>query len=221
MIPKQFERNVMSLGKENQIKLFNSTVSIIGMGGLGGFVLEHLVRLGVGHIKIVDKDVFEESNLNRQILSDANSLGKPKVEVAKIRAKNINKEVIIDSFEAEFNEESAQDILKESDVAVDALDNNNSRALLFRMAKSLGIPVVHAAVSMTSGEVRVFFPEDELNDFKKNKGTEEYRGTISPTVAIAASIQAMEVVKILINKGKVLKAGMYFDLMDNFYSVIE
>ncbi|MEO1784676.1 HesA/MoeB/ThiF family protein [Thermodesulfobium sp. 4217-1] len=220
MIAKQFERNVMSLGKENQIKLFNSTVSIVGMGGLGGFVLEHLVRLGVGHIKIVDKDVFDESNLNRQILSDVNSLGKPKVEIAKIRAKSINKEVIIDSFEAGFNEESAGEILRGSSVVVDALDNNNSRSLLFRIAKSLGIPVVHAAVSMTSGEIRVFFPEDEIIDFKKNRGTEEYRGIISPTVAVAASIQAMEVVKILINKGNVLKVGMYFDLMDNFYSVI-
>ncbi|AWB10480.1 Molybdopterin or thiamine biosynthesis adenylyltransferase [Thermodesulfobium acidiphilum] len=220
MISKQFEKNVMTLGKENQIKLFHSTVSIVGMGGLGGFVLEHLVRLGVGHIKIVDKDIFEESNLNRQILSDNNSLGKPKVEIAKIKAKNINKKIIIDSFETEFNEDTADKILKGSNVAVDALDNNNSRSLLFRVAKSLGIPVVHAAVSMTSGEVKVFFPEDKIIDFKKNKGTEEHMGVISPTVAIAASIQAMEVVKILTNKGNVLKKGFYFDLMDNFYSVI-
>lgn len=219
MISKQFERNVMSLGEENQIKLFNSTVSIIGMGGLGGFVLEHLVRLGVGHIKIIDNDVFDESNLNRQILSDGDSLGIPKVEIAKSRAKKINKEIIIDSFKAEFNEEIAIQILKGSDVAVDALDNNNSRSLLFKNAKSLGIPVVHAAVSMTSGEVRVFFPDDKIVDFKKNKGTEEFLGTISPTVAVAASIQAMEVVKIIINEGIVLKDGIYFDLMSNFYSV--
>ncbi|AEE14780.1 UBA/THIF-type NAD/FAD binding protein [Thermodesulfobium narugense DSM 14796] len=220
MISKQFEKNIMTLGEEDQTKLFQSTVSIIGMGGLGGFVLEHLVRLGVGHIKIVDKDVFEESNLNRQILSDMNSLGRQKVEIAKIRAKNINKEVIIDSFDTEFTEKNAIEILKGSNVAVDALDNNNSRLLLFKIAKSLGIPVVHAAVSMTSGEVRVFFPEDEIIDFKKNKGTEEYKGTISPTVAVAASIQAMEVVKILTNKGSMLKNGLYFDLKDNFYSVI-
>lgn len=219
MISKQFERNVMSLGEENQIKLFNSTVSIIGMGGLGGFVLEHLIRLGVGHIKVIDNDVFDESNLNRQILSDRDSLGIPKVEIAESRAKKINKEIIIDSFKAEFNEGIAIQILKGSDVAVDALDNNNSRSLLFKNAKSLGIPVVHAAVSMTSGEVRVFFPDDKIVDFKKNKGTEKFLGTISPTVAVAASIQAMEVVKIIINEGTVLRDGIYFDLMSNFYSV--
>jgi molybdopterin/thiamine biosynthesis adenylyltransferase len=219
VISKQFERNIMSLGKENQIKIFNSTVSIIGMGGLGGFVLKHLVRLGIGHIKIIDKDVFDESNLNRQILSDRNSIGKPKVDIAKVRAKSINKEVLIDSFNAEFNEENAQDVLKESDVAVDALDNNNSRLILLKEAKKLKIPVVHAAVSMTSGKIRVFSPDDEIVDFKKNKGTEEYLGTISPTVAVAASIQAMEVVKLLTNAGKVLKDGIYFDLMNNFFSI--
>ncbi|WP_448590241.1 HesA/MoeB/ThiF family protein [Thermodesulfobium sp.] len=219
MISKQFERNIMSLGEENQIKLFHSTVSIIGMGGLGGFVLEHLVRLGIGHIKIVDKDIFDESNLNRQILSDINSLGKSKVEIAKSRAKSINKEVTIDSFETEFNEYTAAEILKGSDVAVDALDNNNSRLILLRESKKLKIPVVHAAVSMTSGKIKVFLPDDEIVDFKKNKGTEVYLGTISPTVAVAASIQAMEVIKLLTNTGKVLKDGIYFDLMNNFYIV--
>src|SRR5512144_2796704 len=82
LLPARYQRNRKTLSTADQLKLFRSTVAVIGCGGLGGYVVEELARLGVGRLKAIDPDIFEEHNLNRQLMSTITALGQPKVEAA-------------------------------------------------------------------------------------------------------------------------------------------
>ena len=89
----RYERNIPSLTEAESELLRTKKVAVIGCGGLGGYIIEQLARLGIGTIRIVDGDVFEESNLNRQLFSDMNVLGKPKTEVSQARVAAVNPDV--------------------------------------------------------------------------------------------------------------------------------
>ena len=90
LLPARYQRNRSMLSITDQLQLFRSRIAVIGCGGLGGYIIEELARLGVGHIVAIDPDVFEEHNLNRQLLATPASLGKAKVEAAAARVNEIN-----------------------------------------------------------------------------------------------------------------------------------
>lgn len=138
----QFSRTELLIGKEGIEKLQNSKVAIFGIGGVGSFVVEGLVRAGVGSFVLVDKDVVDITNLNRQIIATQETVGMPKVEVAKARILNINSNAKVE-IKQEFFMPSSNEILDESvDYIVDAVDTVTAKIELVLRANKLNIPII-------------------------------------------------------------------------------
>jgi molybdopterin/thiamine biosynthesis adenylyltransferase len=218
----RYERNMNMLSKEENERLRSFKVCVVGCGGLGGYVIEMLGRLGIGHITAVDKDAFEESNLNRQILSNVNNLGQYKALEAKRRMETVNPDVVVDSIIAEFNDKNAEGILKGHNLVIDALDNIQSRLMLQDICEKLNIPLIHGAIAGWYGQVTTILPGDKtLNNIYKNKvqrGIEKDLGNPSFTPALVASIQVSEALKVLLGRGDLLrKEVLYIDTYTQEY----
>jgi len=210
IIPKRYLRNIGTIGIDGQKKLLSSLVAVVGAGGLGGFIIELLARAGVGRITVIDGDLFEENNLNRQLLAIEKNIGKEKVQSAKERIATINSAVEVEAIFGFLTEEKGREILSSATVICDALDNISSRRILGRLSRRLGVPLVHGAVAGFIGEVTTIFPEDpgiELiyGEEDIDRGEEELVGNLPATVAAVASFQVQEVIKIITGRGKPLR----------------
>ena len=221
ILPYRYIRNLESITIDEQLKLLESRVSVIGAGGLGGQAIILLARLGIGNLVVVDYDEFDESNLNRQALCTVDVIGKSKAETAKETIAKINPAVNVTAFHSRLCNSNAEIILSESDVIVDALDNISDRLSLDNWAKKLGIPLVHGAVAGFEGQVMTIFPGDRgmENVYGKNRNATQEKspvsilGVPSVTPAIIASYQIIEVVKILLNREDMFRDMLvYMDL---------
>lgn len=208
LLPARYQRNRQTISVEQQLRLFQSRVVVIGCGGLGGYVVEQLARLGVGTIVAIDPDVFEEHNLNRQILSTVASLGRPKVEVAAERIAQVNPAITLIARREAFARDRA-DLLTDSDAVVDALDSIPTRLDLSAVCAHMGLPLVHAAIAGWYGQVITEFPgAPMLERLYRNatpKGAEQKLGNPAFTPAVMASLQTAEICKILLSMGRPLR----------------
>lgn len=197
------------LSREENLSLQKKRVLVVGCGGLGGHIIEQLARLGVGHITAVDSDVFDETNLNRQLLSHAENIGKSKVLAAKEHVARVNPNIELNALQVFLDENNALEITKGYDVICDALDSVDSRLLLQKYAAINNTPLVHGAIAGWYGQVTTIFPNDKTLDniyhTSRNKGIEQELGNPSFTPALVASIEVSEVLKILTGKGKLLR----------------
>ena len=220
LLPVRYHRNGNTISLDQQLILFRSHVAVIGSGGLGGFVIEQLARLGVGKITAVDPDVFEEHNLNRQLLSSPDALGKPKVDAALARVREINPAVTLYPICDAFSKDNGLEMLKGVNLVVDALDSITVRRELADICEQLGVPLVHGAIGGWYGHVATQFPgESTLNKIYGRssgaKGVERGLGNPSFTPAFTASLEVSEVCKILIGKGTPLRnRQMHINLFD-------
>ena len=214
---ERYLRNQDAISEVEQASLALNRVLVLGCGGLGGMVIECLARIGVGHLRVVDGDLFEASNLNRQLLCSTMNLGRPKTLAAKQRVMAVNPLVEVDAVQADLTAENALELLADCDVAVDCLDNIPARLVLQQAAKTTGIPVVHGAVAGWFGRICVIQPgEDLLNvlypEAEEAQGEEQQMGTLSFTAALTASWQAAETVKLLLGKpglsGEILEVDL-------------
>ena len=229
IIPERYTRNMKMLTSGDQLKLLGATVSIVGLGGLGGTVTEMLARLGVGRLKLIDGDVFEDSNLNRQVTSRIANIGMPKADAARKRVLEINSGTTVESHRLFLEEANAPELIQDSDVVVDCLDSLNSRYYLAAACRRIAAPLVVAAVAGLAGQVTVFFPED--SDFEAvygvpgeipDKGVETRLGNLAPIVGMIANIECAEVVKILLGRGRPLRNRMLLvDLMDSTFETVD
>lgn len=137
----QFDRTIALVGEEQIQQLKQKKVAVFGLGGVGSFVVESLVRAGVGHLIVVDKDVVDITNLNRQLYALHSTIGKAKVEVAKQRCLDINPDVIVESYQ-EFYLNKGQINLEGCDYVVDAIDNVTAKLLLIEECKEREIPII-------------------------------------------------------------------------------
>lgn len=222
----RYSRNIATLSIEENESLSKRKICVIGCGGLGGYIIEMLGRLGIGYITAVDGDVFEESNLNRQILSDVEVLGMEKAFIAKQRMLKVNPLIKIAAITERLTESNGKQILSGADVVIDALDNIESRLILETLCEELNIPLVHGAIAGWYGQVSTILPGDKLlSRFYKSKdlqGAEKKYGNPSFTPALVASIQVSEVLKLLIGRGELLsKKMLLIDLLRQEYDVIE
>jgi molybdopterin/thiamine biosynthesis adenylyltransferase len=203
-----------------QLRLFRSRVAVIGCGGLGGYVIEELARLGVGQIVAVDPDVFEEHNLNRQLFATPGNLGSAKVEAAAARLSVINPAVSLTPLREAFGTGNGAAILKECHAAVDALDSIQARLQLADACEAEGIPLIHGAIGGWYGQVAVQFPGDEslrkiFQGWVEGKGIERELGNPAFTPAVVASLQVAETVKILLGAGRPLRSRqLVIDLLE-------
>ncbi len=153
------QRTTLLIGEEGVEKIRNARVIQIGCGAVGGYALEGLVRAGIGKIRAVDYDVFNESNLNRQILATTDTIGRVKVDVACERARSINPDIEIEGMNVLVNEETIPQILEgEYDIVVDAIDTLRNKTALLRYVSEMGIPTVSsmgAALHIETQAIRV------------------------------------------------------------------
>ena len=223
---KRYERNMMTLTLEENEKFKDFKVFVAGCGGLGGYLIEELGRLGIGHITAVDGDVFEESNLNRQLLAETDNLGTGKASAAKDRMARVNPEVELTPIREWITESNCKVLAQGHQIALDALDSIPSRRILEQACEELGIPLVHGAIAGWYGQVTTIFPGDRtlehLYPDQGEKGAEVELGNPSFTPAVIASIQVAEAVKVLLNKPGVLRGKLLsIDLLEQEYDVFQ
>ncbi len=206
--PLRYARNLRAFSMAEQARLLASCAAMVGLGGLGGGLLENLVRAGVGRLRAADGDVFEESNLNRQLLSDISALGAPKAAAAAARAAAVNSSVDF-SARAGFLDRAGMDALLDgADVAVDALGGLVDRPALAAAARERGIPLVTGAVAGYTIIVATVPPGApspvELLAGGGGTAAEEVLGCPSPAVMAAAALMAAEVVRLLAGRAPAL-----------------
>lgn len=215
--PYRYLRNMETISIEEQFKLSKSRVAVVGAGGLGGNVILLLARLGIGQLVVVDYDVFDETNLNRQALSNVNSLGKSKSGEAVELVGSINPGVEVLPYQVKLNTSNASEILTGSDVVVDALDNIPDRFVVEKVCKKLRIPLVHGALAGFEGQIMTIFPGDpglkhlygnESAGSDRSKSPESVLGVPAPIPSLIATLQIMEVFKIILKRGKVFRNVM-------------
>ena len=139
---KQFSRTEVLIGKERVEKLQNSKVAIFGIGGVGSYVVEGLARAGIGSFILIDKDVVDETNINRQIIATKKTIGIPKVEVARQRILDINPNAKIEIREEFFLPESIDFFDKKIDYVIDCVDTITAKIEIIVRAKKHNIPVI-------------------------------------------------------------------------------
>jgi len=223
IIPERYVRNFKTLDFAGQTGLLESSAAVVGLGGLGGLVLELLARAGVGRIKAADFDRFEESNLNRQFLATGKTIGTAKTEAAKLRVQDINPSVEFTAAEERLGPGELADFLKGADLAMDCLGGLDTRLDLQRAAAKANIPLVTAAVAGWSGYVAVVMPGDFGPSEMMGQGSpaEDELGNVGPCVCTAASLQCAEAVRILSGEKGALGARMLvFDLADMSFDVV-
>jgi adenylyltransferase/sulfurtransferase len=199
-------------GPEGQNALEASKVACIGAGGLGSSSLLYLAAAGVGTIRIIDDDVVEISNLQRQIIHGTKELGRRKVESAAERLKDVNPLIEIDPIFARLNGENGLDLLKGFDIVIDGTDNIPARYLLNDICEILGIPWIHASVFRYEGQLTVFNLEGSANyrDLFPNPPPPESipscseAGVLGALPGILGTMQAMEAIKIIADVGSPL-----------------
>jgi len=195
------------IGSEGQKKLINSRAVIVGMGALGTVIANHLVRSGIGFVRIIDRDLVEYSNLQRQTLYNeedaANHL--PKVIAAKNTLAKINSNIEIDAVIADLNVDNAEDLLTGFDVIIDGSDNFLTRYLINDVAVKHGIPWVHGAAVSSRGMFSVIIPGKTpcyrclFPNVPLGLGeTCDTVGVLSPLTNIIGSFEAMEAIKLLV-----------------------
>ncbi len=226
VLPGRYVRNLGTVGWEGQIALLQSTVGIIGAGGLGGWIIEGLARMGVGRLIIIDNDVFEENNLNRQAFCREGNLGQPKVEAARQRVAEVNVAVEVVTHQVRVDKpQEMVELLRGAGVLVDALDALPTRLALQQAARELSVPLVHGAIAGYVGQVMTIFPDDPglLGLYGEGPvpehGIEVQWGNPAATPMMVAAWQIQEVIKLLTGRGELLRRRMLF--MDSEIGAID
>jgi molybdopterin/thiamine biosynthesis adenylyltransferase len=216
IVPRRYQRNIGTLGMAGQIALLKSCAAVVGLGGLGGFIVEGLARMGVGRLVLVDGDAFADHNLNRQLLSKEGNLGQLKTEAAAERVAQINRGVEVDAHAVFASADNLPVLLSGVDVVVDALDSLPARLLLQDSAARCGVPMVHGAIAGGMGQVMTILPGDPgLHALYGDgplpeHGAEATLGTPAPSPMMVAAWQVHEVIKLLTGKGDLLRHRMLF-----------
>ena len=144
------------IGKKGQLKLKKSSVLVVGAGGLGSSALVYLAAAGIGKIGIVDDDLVEKSNLQRQIIHETNSIGNLKIDSARERIKRLNTNIEVSTFHKRINPKNALEIIQEFDIICDCSDNFGTRYLINDACLILNKPLVFGSVQGFEGQVSVF-----------------------------------------------------------------
>jgi len=203
----RYNRNTLleGFGDVGQEKLAASKVLVIGAGGLGSPVLLYLAAAGVGTLGILDYDVVDITNLQRQILHTTNDLGKLKINAATLKIAAFNPGVVIRTHGKKFTDENAESIVKEYDFVVDCSDNYETKLLINDVCVKLQIPYSHGAVVAMKGEVMTYLPGTACYrcafDTPPEDGslpTSAQIGVLGSVAGIVGSIQATEAIKYLI-----------------------
>lgn len=229
IIPERYARNFRTFDPADQARLLRSRVAVVGLGGLGGTVVEILAREGVGRLTLIDGDNFEASNLNRQLFSLPELLDTPKAAGAAHRVARVNPSVEASVHPIFLATVNAEALLAGADLVVDCLDNLPARFVLESAARDTGIPLVSAAIGGVAGHVTTIFPEDEglrliygPPESAGKKGAEQSLGTLPHAITVLSALEASEAIKILCSgKPDLRNRLLLMDLADTTFQVLE
>ena len=205
----KFSRQVMleEIGYNGQLKLKNSKVCVVGTGGLGNPITTRLTAMGIGTLKIVDRDIIELSNLHRQTMFDEDDVGQVKVEVAAKKLKKLNPDCNIEALAVSVNDYNAIEVIDGCDIVIDALDSVNARYALNSACVKLNIPFVTGAAVGVSGQIFTVIPKESACYFcmfpeldEDTMPTCSIEGVHPSILSIVGGIEVAEAVKILIGK---------------------
>ena len=213
LLPERYKRNRETISRLQQMRLFKSCVAVVGCGGLGGYIIEELARIGIGKIICIDPDVFEEHNLNRQLHASLLTLGGAKVAAAAQRVGEINPAVTVIPLQKAFCQENGTNLLNQANVVIDALDSIPIRLVLADACESMKLPLIHGSIAGWYGQVTTQFPGDRTlqklySRYTLDKGVEERLGNPSFSPALVASIEVAEAIKVLLGEGTTLRGRL-------------
>lgn len=220
---ERYIRNLGPLTEEECLLLRQRRVFLAGCGGLGGYLLEHLLRAGVGAITVCDGDTIVPSNLNRQLLADMESLGHSKTEAACARAALVNPEAAVEARPVFLTADNALGLIAGHDLALDALDSPAARRILASACRQAGIPLVHGAIRGWYAQAAVILPDSGMMEqlYPADAPAAPDQGSLSPTVGLCAAIQAGEAVKLLCGRPSPLAGRLlWVDLVEQEYQVV-
>jgi adenylyltransferase/sulfurtransferase len=205
----RFSRQVMleEIGYNGQLKLKNSKVCVVGVGGLGNPITTRLAAMGVGTLRIVDRDVIELSNLHRQTMFDEDDVGQVKVEVAAKKLQKLNPDCKIEALAVSVNDYTALEVVEGCDVVVDALDSVNARYALNKACVKFGIPFVTGAAVGVSGQIFTILPKTSACYYcmfpsldEDSMPTCSIEGVHPSILSIVGGIEVSEAVKVIMGK---------------------
>lgn len=218
---QRYIRNIPALSEEECTILRTKRVAVIGCGGLGGHLIELLSRIGIGAIRAVDGDVFEPSNLNRQLLSEIPLLGTGKAKAAAARVRRVNPDVEVEAAEEFLTEANADALIADCDAVLDALDNIPSRKLLAAACAKAKIPYIYGAIQGWVAQAAISLPEDHLIDtLYPEEIVIRDKSVLSFTPALCASMQASLCVRLLAGRPVETGTVFYFDLLNQEFETI-
>ncbi len=197
------------IGKVGQQQLLDARVAVIGAGGLGASALSYLAVCGVGTIGVIDDDVVELSNLNRQIIHETGDIGRPKVQSAQDRLSELNPETQVNAIQTRLDMDNATSLLESYDVIVDGCDNFDARYIINHACRALNIPWVYSAVRGFDAQLSVFDPRIPdapcyqclVPKAPPNRNDCAERGVIGALVGVMGSMLALEAIKLLLGIG--------------------
>lgn len=209
---ERFLRQIPLIGEEGQEKLGNARILIAGAGGLGSAIATYLAAAGVGYIRIVDEDIVENSNLNRQILYHEEDIGACKVTAARQTIHAFNHDTEVDAVCRHIDDSTIRDLVRGTDLILDGTDNFAARYFLNRAGLDEKIPFIHGAVNGFYGQVTTIVPGVTpcLRCIVPNPPTWEKNLIIGVTCGVIGSIEATEAIKYLTGSGVLLKNRLLF-----------
>ncbi len=228
---ERYSRQIMleGIGYNGQLKLRDARICVVGVGGLGNPIVSQLTAMGIGHLRIVDRDVVEISNLHRQTLYNDSDIGQVKVETAAKKLKVMNPSVDVEPMPVSVTERTALKIVDDCDVIIDGLDSVNARYALNDACLQLNIPYVYGGAIGLLGSACTIVPNETaclrcifpslVDDDMPTCSTE---GIHPSVLSIIAGTEVSEAVKIIIGKKpRLLNKLLYFDLADLTFDIID
>jgi len=228
---EKYSRQILfaGVGREGQERLLNSRVTVIGCGALGAMQIETLARAGVGHLRVVDRDFVEESNLQRQIMFEEQDVADklPKAIAVEQRVRRINSDIDIEAIVADVNYTNVEEIIEPSDLVIDGTDNFETRFLLNDACVKHSKPWIYGAAVGAYGLTITIRPYMTpclrcIFETMPPPGTSptcDTAGVILPIISMIASIQATEAIKILTGQFEKLHGSIvHIDVWENLYN---
>lgn len=211
---RRYIRNFPALTEGEQALLGAKKAAVIGCGGLGGHIIDQLARLGMGALRVVDGDVFEESNLNRQLLSQVSLLGVGKARAAGDHIRRVNPQVRVEAVEEFLTADNAPGLIAGCDIVLDALDNIPSRRALSAACRDAGIPYVYGGIQGWVAQAGISLPGDGLIEklFPGNTAIRD-KSALSFTPALCAALQTSLCVRLLTGRPVDTGTVYHFDLL--------
>lgn len=217
----RYKRNLPALTEEECMLLRTKRVLVVGCGGLGGHIIDQLSRIGIGSLRVVDGDVFEETNLNRQLLSSVPLLGVSKAMAAADHIRRVNPDIAVEAVENYLTEENASELVAGCDMVLDALDNIESRKILAAACEKAGVPYVYGAIQGWVAQAAISMPEEHLIDMLYPEEISiPDKSVLSFTPALCAAMQTSLCIKLLLGRAVETGTIYYFDLLNQEFETI-